>query len=57
MIREAIGKENVVALGRVVFTTREHVIAIEPRGKGLLHHAALSLRDSRARGLFWRYTR
>jgi DNA end-binding protein Ku len=36
MIREAIGKENVVALGRVVFTTREHVIAIEPRGKGLL---------------------
>ena len=25
-----------VALGRVVFTTREHVIAIEPRGKGML---------------------
>lgn len=25
-----------VALGRVVFTTREHVIAIEPRGKGTL---------------------
>jgi DNA end-binding protein Ku len=25
-----------VALGRVVFTSREHVIAIEPRGKGLL---------------------
>ncbi|MEY2395662.1 MAG: end-binding protein Ku [Acidobacteriaceae bacterium] len=36
VIREAIGKENVVALGRVVFTAREHVIAIEPRGKGLL---------------------
>src|ERR1700730_11842767 len=36
VIREAIGKKSMVALGRVVFTTREHVIAIEPRGKGLL---------------------
>jgi DNA end-binding protein Ku len=25
-----------VALGRVMLTTREHVLAIEPRGKGLL---------------------
>jgi DNA end-binding protein Ku len=25
-----------VVLGRVVFTSREHVIALEPRGKGLL---------------------
>jgi DNA end-binding protein Ku len=25
-----------VAVGRVVFTSREHVIALEPRGKGLL---------------------
>jgi DNA end-binding protein Ku len=25
-----------VALGRVVFTSREHVITLEPRGKGLL---------------------
>ena len=25
-----------VALGRVVFRSREHVIALEPRGKGLL---------------------
>jgi DNA end-binding protein Ku len=36
VIREAIKKEEMVALGRVVFTMREHVIAIEPRGKGLL---------------------
>ena len=36
VIREAIKKEGMVALGRVIFTTREHVIAIEPRGKGLL---------------------
>jgi hypothetical protein len=32
----AIRKEGMVALGRVVFTSREHVIALEPRGKGLL---------------------
>jgi len=36
VIREAIRKEGMVALGRVVFTSREHVIAFEPRGKGLL---------------------
>jgi DNA end-binding protein Ku len=27
---------NMVALGRVVLTSREHVIALEPRGKGLM---------------------
>ena len=36
VIREAIKKESVVALGHVVFTTREHVMAVEPRGKGML---------------------
>jgi DNA end-binding protein Ku len=36
VIREAIKKQGMVALGRVVFTTREHVFAIEPRGKGML---------------------
>src|ERR1700730_12064453 len=36
VIREAIKKEDMVALGNVVFTTREHVIAVEPRGKGML---------------------
>ena len=36
VIREAIRKEHMVALGCVVFTTREHVIAIQPRGKGAL---------------------
>lgn len=36
VIREAIKKEHMVALGRVVFTTREHVIAIEWRGRGTL---------------------
>jgi DNA end-binding protein Ku len=36
VIREAIRKEGMVALGKVVFTNREHVIALEPRDKGLL---------------------
>ena len=32
VIREAIRKEGMVALGRVIFTSREHVITLEPRG-------------------------
>src|SRR6202035_3292107 len=34
--REAIKKKGMVALGRVVFTTRDHVFAIEPRAKGMV---------------------
>ena len=36
VIREAIRKEGMVALGKIVFTSREHVIALEPRGKGMM---------------------
>jgi DNA end-binding protein Ku len=36
VIRETINSMNKVALGRVVLTSREHVIALEPRGKGLV---------------------
>ena len=36
VIRDTIGKMNMVALGRVVLTRREHVIALESRGRGLL---------------------
>ena len=36
VIRDTIREEGMVALGRVVFTSREHVIALEPRGKGIL---------------------
>jgi DNA end-binding protein Ku len=36
VIRATIEAMNKVALGRVVLTRREHVIALEPRGKGLL---------------------
>jgi DNA end-binding protein Ku len=36
VIRDAIRKENMVALGKVVFTTREHIIALEPRENGIV---------------------
>jgi DNA end-binding protein Ku len=36
VIREAIRREGMVAIAKVVFTSREHIIALEARGKGLL---------------------
>jgi DNA end-binding protein Ku len=36
VIREAIKKEGMVAIGTVMFTSREHIIALEARGKGML---------------------
>jgi DNA end-binding protein Ku len=36
VIREAIRKEGMVALGKIVFTSREHVIALEARGNGMI---------------------
>jgi Ku70/Ku80-like protein len=36
VIRDAIRKEGMVALGKVVFTTREHIIALEARENGLV---------------------
>ena len=36
VIRNVIEQMKMAALGRVVLTSREHVIALEPRGKGLM---------------------
>jgi DNA end-binding protein Ku len=36
VIREAIRKEGMIALAKVVFTSREHMIALEARGKGMM---------------------
>jgi DNA end-binding protein Ku len=36
VIREAIRKRGMVGIGRVVLSTREHVIAIEPRDRGIV---------------------
>jgi DNA end-binding protein Ku len=36
VIRDAIEEEGMIALGRVVFTSREHVIGLEARGRGIM---------------------
>ena len=36
VIRETIRNMDMVAIGRVVLTNREHIIALEPLGKGLM---------------------
>ncbi|WP_315765779.1 MULTISPECIES: Ku protein [unclassified Bradyrhizobium] len=36
VIRETISSMNKVAIGRIVLTNREHIIALEPLGKGLM---------------------
>ena len=36
MIRTAMEKSGQIALGRVVIGTRERILALEPRGKGIL---------------------
>jgi DNA end-binding protein Ku len=36
VIREAIRKEGMMAIGKVVFTSREHIIGLEARGKGMM---------------------
>jgi hypothetical protein len=43
VIREAIRKEGMVALGRVVFTSREHVIALERGVRACSADAAISV--------------
>jgi DNA end-binding protein Ku len=36
VIKDAMQKEGVVGLAKIVFTSREHIIALEARGEGLL---------------------
>jgi DNA end-binding protein Ku len=36
IIRQVIEQMEMVAIGRVVLTSREHIIAMEPRGKGIM---------------------
>lgn len=42
VIREAMERSGQIALGRIVLSTRERILALEPRGKGIL---ATSLRS------------
>ena len=36
VVRDAIEDASMIALGRVMFTSREHMIALEARGKGIM---------------------
>ncbi len=58
VIREAIRKEGMVAIGKIVFTSREHIIALGSAREGTArHHPAISLRGSKGRGIFRRHSR
>jgi DNA end-binding protein Ku len=39
VIREAMRRSGQIALGRVVLSTRERILALEPRGKGILAYS------------------
>jgi Ku protein len=36
VIRQVIEEMNMVAVARIVLTSRQHIIALEPRGKGIM---------------------
>jgi DNA end-binding protein Ku len=39
VIRDALAKSGQIALGRIVLSTRERILALEPRGKGILAYS------------------
>jgi len=39
VIREALERSGQIALGRIVLSTRERILALEPRGKGILAYS------------------
>ena len=47
VIREAMRNEGQVALGRVVMSTRERILALEPRGNGIVAHTIRSREEVR----------
>jgi DNA end-binding protein Ku len=50
VIREAMRTEGRVALGRVVLSTRERLLALEPRGKGIVAHSLRTIGEVRDAG-------
>lgn len=45
VIRDAMKKSGQIALGRVVMSTRERILALEPRGKGILAYTLRAAGD------------
>lgn len=53
VIRDAMERAGRIALGRVVLSTRERILAIEPRGQGMLAYALRTADEVReAKGVF-----
>ncbi len=50
VIREAMRSEGQVALGRVVLSTRERLLALEPRGKGIVAYSLRTANEVREAG-------
>ena len=50
VIREALKKSGQIALGRIVISTRERILALEPRGKGILAYTLRSDAEVRQEG-------
>jgi len=48
VIREAMEKSGMVALARIVLATRERILALEPRGKGMLAYTIRSEAEVRS---------
>jgi DNA end-binding protein Ku len=48
VIREAMRSEGKIALGRVVLSTRERLLALEPRGQGILAYSLRTRGEVRA---------
>ena len=56
VIRETIRSMDMVAIGRVVLTSREHIIALEPLAKGLMgRSSAIPTRCATRRNTSTRY--
>ena len=53
VIRETIREMNMVAIGRVVLTNREHIIALEPLDKGLMGTLLRYPHEVRAEGEYF----
>ena len=56
VIRDAMSRDGVVGLARVVLSSRERPFLVEPMGNGLRGVTALSERSARRRGIFQRHS-
>ena len=53
VIREAMTRSGQIAIGRIVLSTRERILALEPRGKGILAYSLRTHDEVRADAQFF----